>query len=104
MYWRSGLDDTNGDGIADENEYLSQQKDLSVGLTGQQQIQFTGIDVSELDNELIHLYLEGSDWAGLTYQDGGTGGGPGAENSWASIVVAEDVLVEFSGTGRGTGS
>ena len=103
-YWRSGLDDTNGDGIADENEYLSQQKDLSVGLTGQQQIQFTGIDVSELDNELIHLYLEGSDWAGLTYQDGGTGGGPGAENSWASIVVAEDVLVEFAGTGLGTGS
>ena len=103
-YWRTGVDDTNGDGIADENEYLSQQKDLSAGLTGQQQIQFTGIDVSELDNQLIHLYLEGSDWAGLTYQDGGTGGGPGATNSWASIVVAEDVLVEFAGIGLGTGS
>ena len=54
-YWRSGLDDINGDGIADENEYLSQEMDLSVGLTGEQQIQFTGIDVSLLDNDLLHL-------------------------------------------------
>ncbi len=103
-YWRTGIDDQNEDGIADENEYQSQHRDLSVGLTGQQQIQFSGIDVSSLDNDLIHLYLEGTDWAGLSYQDGGTGGGPGAENSWASIVVAEDVPVDFAGAGLGTGS
>jgi len=103
-YWREGLDDLDGDGVADEDEYQSQSSDLSVGLTGEQQVQFLGIDVSSLDNEMIHLYVEGSDWAGLTYQDGGTGGGPGAENSWASVVVAEDVMVEFAGAGLGTGS
>ena len=96
-YWREGLDDLNGDAVADEDEYQSQSSDLSVGLTGEQQVQFLGIDVSAMDNEIIHLYLEGTDWAGLTYQDGGTGGGPGADNSWASVVVAEDVMVEFAG-------
>ena len=103
-YWREGVDDQDGDGVADEGEYQYQNSDLSVGLTGEQQVQFMGIDVSSLDNEMIHLYVEGTDWAGLSYQDGGTGGGPGIENSWASVVVAEDVMVEFAGAGLGTGS
>jgi len=103
-YWREGVDDQNSDGVADEEEYQSQISDLSVGLTGEQQVQFMGIDVSSLDNEMIHLYIEGTDWAGLGYQEGGTGGGPGIENSWASVVVAEDVMVEFAGAGLGTGS
>jgi len=103
-YWREGIDDTNGDGIADEEEYKSKYNQLSQGLTGEEQIQFFGIDISTMYNEQIHIYIEGSDWAGLTYQDGGTGGGPGAENSWASAVVAEDVMVEFAGVGLGTGS
>ena len=103
-YWREGVDDQNSDGIADESEYQSQNRELSVGLTGEQQVQFMGIDVSSMDNELIHLYVEGTDWVGLSYQDGSTGGGPGATNSWASVVVAEDVMVEFAGAGLGTGS
>ena len=103
-YWREGIDDQNADGVADEAEYQYQNSDLSVGLTGEQQVQFMGIDVSSLDNEKIHLYVEGTDWAGQSYQEGGTGGGPGAENSWASVVVAEDVMVEFAGAGLGTGS
>ncbi len=103
-YWRTGIDDSNDDGIADENEYQYQTRDLSQGLTGEQQIQFQGIDVSQLDNEMIHLYLEGTDWAGLSYQDGGSGGSSGAENAWASVVVAEDIMVEFAGAGLGTGS
>ena len=103
-YWREGIDDDNGDGIADESEYESQERELSQGLTGEQQVQFVGIDVSDLENEQIHLYVEGTDWAGLSYQEGGTGGGPGASNSWASIVVAEDVMVEFAGAGFGSGS
>ena len=85
-------------------EYLSQQSVLSQGLTGEEQVQFIGIDVSTMDNEQIHLYVEGTDWSGLTYQQGGTGGGPGASNSWASVVIAEDVMVEFAGAGLGTGS
>ena len=38
---------------------------------------------------------EGTDWAGLAYQDGGTGGGAGAENSWASVIVATDEPTEI---------
>jgi len=103
-YWRTGVDDENGDGLADEDEYQTQYKSLSAGLTGQQQIQFSGIDVSVLDNELIHLYIEGTDWAGLSFQDGGTGGGPGAQDSWASVVVAIDEPTQFASLdGFGTG-
>ena len=72
-YWREGVDDENSDGIADESEYQSQNRELSVGLTGEQQVQFMGIDVSSMDNDLIHLYVEGTDWVGLSYQDGSTG-------------------------------
>ena len=69
-YWREGVDDQNSDGIADETEYKSQNRELSVGLTGEQQVQFMGIDVSSMDNDIIHLYVEGTDWVGLSYQDG----------------------------------
>ncbi len=102
-YWRTGVDDTDGDDIADEEEYQSQDKILSAGLTGQQQVQFSGIDVSALNNEPIYLYVEGTDWAGLSYQEGGTGGGPGAQNAWAAVVVAVDEPTEFAGIGIGTG-
>ena len=103
-YWREGIDDSDADGIADEEEYQAQTSQLSQGLTGEQQVQFMGIDVSDLNNEMIHLYLEGTDWAGLSYQEGGTGGSPGSTNSWASVVIADDVMVEFAGVGLGTGS
>ena len=90
-YWRETIDDVNMDGIADEDEYLSQQQPLTSGMTGQQQVQFAGLDVSSLPfNSIVHMYIEGTDWAGYSYQDGGTGGGPGAENAWASLVVATD--------------
>ncbi len=90
-YWRETVDDVNMDGIADEDEYLSQQQPLTSGMTGQQQVQFAGLDVSSLPfNSMVHMYIEGTDWAGYSYQDGGTGGGPGAENAWASLVVATD--------------
>ena len=102
-YWRTGVDDADSDGIPDEDEYQSQDKILSAGLTGQQQIQFSGIDVSALNNELIYLYVEGTDWAGLSYQEGGTGGGPGAQDAWATVVVAVDEPTEFAGIGIGTG-
>ncbi len=102
-YWRTGIDDINGDGTASVDEYQSQLQPLTPGLTGEQQVQFSGIDVSTLDNEPIHLYVEGTDWAGLTYQEGGTGGGPGEENSWASVVIAVDGPTEFAGDSIGLG-
>ena len=102
-YWREGIDDVDGDGNADEDEYQSQVKLLSSGLTGEQQVRFSGIDVSAMDNEILHLYVEGTDWAGISYLEGGTGGSFGIENSWASIVVAEDEASSFAGAILGTG-
>ena len=99
-YWRETIDDVNMDGIADEDEYLSQQQPLTSGMTGQQQVQFAGLDVSSLPfNSMVHLYIDGTDWAGYSYQDGGTGGGPGAENAWASLVAATDEPTNIITTG-----
>ena len=90
-YWRESVDDVNMDGIADEEEYMSQHQPLSPGLTGQQQINFAAIDVSSQSfNSPVHMYIEGTDYAGWTYQDGGTGGGPSAANSWSTVIVAVD--------------
>ena len=99
-YWRGSVDDTNDDGIADEDEYLSMVQPLTSGMTGQQQVNFVGIDVTQQSfNSPVHIYLEGTDWAGLTYQDGGTGGGPGASNAWATVVVATDEPTSIKSAG-----
>jgi len=90
-YWRTGIDDVNSNGIAEEDEYLSQVFPLITSMTGQEQVNFAQIDVSSVPfNGEVYTYLEGTDWAGLTYQDGSTGGGPGAENAWSTIIVAVD--------------
>ena len=99
-YWRGSVDDVNGDGVADEDEYLSMVQPLTPGMTGQQQVNFVGIDVSQQTfNSPVHIYVEGTDWAGLSYQDGGTGGGPGASNSWATVVVATDEPTSIKSAG-----
>ena len=99
-YWRADIDDLNSNGIAEVEEYLSQVQLLSTGMTGEQQVSFAGIDVSgQSFNGEVHIYLEGTDWAGLTYQEGGTGGGPGADNSWASVIVATDEPTEIVNNG-----
>ena len=99
-YWRADMDDLNSNGIAEVEEYLSQVQLLSTGMTGEQQVSFAGIDVSgQSFNGEVHIYLEGTDWAGLTYQEGGTGGGPGADNSWASVIVATDEPTEIVNNG-----
>ena len=102
-YWREGTDDdANSDGVADEDEYLSLTMPMTSGMTGQQQVQFPGIDVSGLPfNSMVHMYIEGTDWAGYTYQEGGTGGGPGAENSWATVVIATDEPTTLISSGYG---
>ena len=99
-YWRGSSDDVNADGIADEIEYLGQTLPLSSGMTGQQQVNFIGIDVSAQDfNSPVHMYIEGTDWAGLTYQEGGTGGSAGASNSWATVIVATDEPTSIPASG-----
>ena len=99
-YWRGTTDDVNMDGVADESEYLGQTLPLSSGMTGQQQVNFIGIDVSAQDfNSPVHMFIEGTDWAGLTYQEGGTGGSAGASNSWASVIVATDEPTSIPASG-----
>ena len=50
-------------------------------------------------NSPVHIYVEGTDWAGLSYQDGGTGGSAGASNSWATVVVATDEPTSIKSAG-----
>ena len=91
-YWREGLDDNNGDNIADAEEYQNLTYYLNSGYSGEQQVIFNGIDVNSLEfNSDVHFWIEGTDWAGLSYQDGMRGGGPGAENSWGTLVIATDI-------------
>ena len=90
-YWREGIDDLDGDEVADAEEYLNLTYPLNSGFSGDQQVIFNGIDVDNLEfNAEVHFWLEGTDWSGLSYQDGMRGGGPGAENSWSTLVIATD--------------
>jgi len=100
-YWRQGTsDDSNGDGIADENEYQSMTRPISQpGNTNQQQIQFNGFDLSSVPaNNMLSLYISGTDWAGLPIENSGM---PGLENDKATMVIGTDadtILLENSFT------
>jgi len=99
-YWREDVDDFDNDGIADESEYNFQTVEIPNTANYSQLIDFYPIDVLNLTfNSLVHFYLSGSDLAGWTYEDGETGGGPGAENSWASMVIATNEPTQIVDTG-----
>ena len=85
-YWREVLDDSNGDGIADESEYNSISKNLPEGVSGERTLTFSGIDVSGLEmNALFSVYFTGTDYSGheLIY-----GGSHGVDNDMATLVIA----------------
>ena len=100
-YWRQGTnDDSNGDGIADENEYQTMTRPISMpGNTNEQQLQFMGFDLSSVPaNNMLSLYISGTDWAGLPI---GNDGMPGLENDKATMVIGTDadtILLENSFT------
>ena len=84
-YWREGMDDTNDDGFAQSNEYLSMTESLYPLRSGSQQVTFSNIQVATNGfNAKVSLWVEGKDWAGNSYQEGGTGGGPGLSSDWAT--------------------
>ena len=88
-YWREGLDDDNRDGIPDLDEYLSVMVSLSDGQPGNQQVTYPAISVSQMAfNDRVSLFIEGTDWAGITYLAGGSGGAPGFDADWATLFVA----------------
>ena len=97
-YWREDVDDSNQDGIADENEYQSMTRPISMpGRANEQQIHFTGIDVTSLpSNGMLSLYTSGTDWAGHSFSNTGS---PGVDNDKGTMVIgieAETVLLENS--------
>ena len=99
-FWRAVMDDSNQDGIPDPSEYGSITMPLSIGFPGEEQLNFYNIDISGVPyNSPVYLYIEGTDWSGKTYQSGGTGGGPGANNAWATVIVAEDVETQIVTSG-----
>ena len=97
-YWRQGVDDQNTDGIADESEYQTMSRPISLpGRANEQQIQFNGIDVSSLPaNGFLSLYISGTDWAGLSFNNSGAAG---IDNDKATMVIGIDedtILLENS--------
>ena len=99
-YWRAVMDDTNSDGVPDPSEYSSMTMPLSIGFSGEEQLNFNDIDLSGVPfNSPVYMYLEGTDWSGRTYQSGGTGGGPGVNDAWTNLLVAEDIEAQIITSG-----
>ena len=81
-YWRAVMDDTNSDGVPDPSEYSSMTMPLSIGFSGEEQLNFNDIDLSGVPfNSPVYMYLEGTDWsiAGRTSQ-------AAQEVAWASMT------------------
>ena len=99
-YWREGIDDSNADGEAQAEEYQTQTELLYPLRAGSQQITFSNIQVAGNGfNGKVSLWLEGTDWAGNHYQDGGTGGAPGLSSDWATLQTAENTETTLLNTG-----
>mgnify|MGYP000942429498 CR=1 FL=1 len=99
-YWREGIDDTNGDGFAQSNEYLTMTESLYPLRSGSQQVSFSNIQIATNGfNAKVSLWVEGTDWAGNSYQEGGTGGGPGLASDWATLQTAQNTETTLLNTG-----
>jgi len=99
-YWREGIDDINADGFAQASEYLTMTENLYPLRSGSQQVSFANIQVATNGfNAKVSLWLEGVDWAGNSYQEGGTGGGPGLSNDWATLQTAQNTETTLLNTG-----
>ena len=87
-YWREGVDD-DGDGIAQEDEYQTVTRPVSMaGLSKEQQITFSGIDVTGVPaNGRASLYLTGTDWASHPFEGAGSAG---IDSDKATMVIGTD--------------
>jgi len=86
FYWREGVDDSNGDGFAQEEEYQSLSKPLNEGTSGTATVSFQAIDVSGNSfNQLVSVYLQSTDFSGLELVNGGSFG---LDNDVATIQTA----------------
>jgi hypothetical protein len=84
--WREGLDDTDGDGFADYDEYSSISENLPSGIAGERTVTFSGIDVSNMDvNAKFSIYFTSVDYSGHELVSGGM---PGLDSDMATMVIA----------------
>jgi hypothetical protein len=99
-YWREGIDDANSDGVAQASEYQTMAEPTFTLRSGSQQISFRDIQIAANGfNGKVSLWLSGTDWAGNSYQEGGTGGGPGLGNDWATLQTAQNTDTILLNTG-----
>jgi len=99
-YWREGIDDLNADGVAQTGEYQSMTAALNPLRSGSQQVRFSNIQIAANGfNGRVSLWISGTDWAGNTYQEGGTGGAPGVAADWATLQTAQNTETTLLNTG-----
>ena len=92
-YWRESLDDLNGDGEAQEEEYNSQTKGLIESRVGEQYIELPPLNVDGNENNAkVSLYVTGTDFVGLEFSNGGS---PGLDNDLATVVTAINTMTEL---------
>ena len=92
-YWRESLDDLNGDGEAQEEEYNSQTKGLIESRIGEQYIELPPLNVDGNENNAkVSLYVTGTDFVGLEFANGGS---PGLDNDLATVVTAINTMTEL---------
>ncbi len=93
-FWREGIDDFNGDGIADPEEYSAVREVTPMKATGTVRIDFRAIDLfGNGERSLVSMFVTGTDLAG--HQVIG-GGGPGLEWDMATIMTQEDLPTSLS--------
>jgi len=104
-YWREGIDDLNADGTPQPDEYQTYPESLYTLRSGSQQVTFSNIPVGGNGfNGKVSMWISGTDWAGNSYQDGNTGGGPGFADDWATLQTAENTETVLLNTGFGLDS
>ena len=89
-YWREGVDDGNGDGTADIDEYQSTTKQLPMaGMSAEQTVLFDSFSVTQVPtNGNVSLWIEGTDWAGHPFIGSG---GPGLDEDKATVVIGVEM-------------
>ena len=75
-YWREGIDDSNADGEAQAEEYQTQTEPLFLYVAAATDYFLKHPSVWKRIQWQGQFVLEGTDWAGNDYQNGGTGGAP----------------------------
>ena len=93
-YWRQGIDDLNGDGIADPNEYITTREVTPMKATGTVRVDFRAIDLyGNGEGNLVSLFITGTDLAG--HQVVG-GGGFGVDSDMATLTTQQDLPTSLS--------